>query len=409
MSEGVEVTFALPAVANLPMHPQPLHPHVAVPVALVALGAALVVVLVASAVPARPRDRAADEAAASSWTGRLSRPQVVVRTLSVLVLATVVVAGRVGARDELENLAPALVIGAGWPLLVAGSLVLGSLWRWLDPWDAVARVVVRGDTSESPGHVWPAVAMAVPWLWFVGAYDRPTDPRAVGLALAVYSVVTLAGCVAVGRIRWLSSSEPIGLLLSWVGLIPRRRLADWTPPRGAAPLLGAVIAGLLFGAVRRTGVWTPVLQLEQAPLIATAGLGAACLIGAGAAAFAARGSRTAGQRASVAQALVPVTAGVVIAVALARNRFSTSLQLLPGLLGDPLGRGWDLLGTPTEGLNAAPFGEAGLVALQLCVVGAAHLLAAVAGTRPLVGAERLPLIAVLAVSVAVSMTAIGLH
>lgn len=408
----------LPVPFLIALHPQPSHPHVTVPVALVALGAAMVVVVVASAVPSRRQASPSEQQDAappgpsslptSSWEGRLTAPQWIVRVLSVLVLVTVVVAGRVGARDELENLAPALAIGAGWPLLVIGSLVLGSLWRWLDPWDTLARVV-PGDDSAPPGHVWPAVALLVPWLWFLGAHARPLDPRAVGLALAGYSVVTLAGCVALGRARWLSSSEPIGLLVSWVGLVPRRELSGWAPPRGAATMLGVAIGGLLFGAVRRTGVWTPVARREDAWLLATAGLLAACLVVGAAAGLAARSGRTMQQRAAVTQVLVPVVAGVVVAVALARNRFFTSLQLLPGLLGDPLGRGWDLLGSPIAGLDPDPLGAAGLVAVQLGVVGALHLLAAATGPRTLVGDQRLPVIVVLGVSVALSMTAIGLH
>jgi hypothetical protein len=389
------------------LHPQPSHPHVPVPVALVALGAAMVVVVVASAAPSGTLVAAADEPDNASWTGRLSAPQAAVRALSVLVLATAVVAGRLGTRDELENLAPALLIGAGWPLLVAGSLVAGSLWRWLDPWDALARVAAR-DESTSPGHVWPAVVLAVPWLWFLCAYDRPLDPRAVGTALALYSVVTVAGCVAMGRVRWLSSGEPIGLLLSWVGLLPRRRLAQWSPPLGAAALLGVVLGGLLFGAVRRTGVWTPVAQRDDALVYATGALVLACAAAGAAATLLARAGDVA-QRAAVAQVLVPVVAGVTLAVALARNRLFTSVQLLPGLLGDPLGRGWDLLGSPTDGLNASPLGAAWLVALQLGLIGLGHLFAAVVLTRPLVGDQRLPVIALLAVSVGVSMTAIGLH
>lgn len=403
------MSFASLAGAIVPMHPQPLHPHVPVPVALVVLSAILLVVVVASTVPARPRDVAAHEATTSSWSGRLSTPQVIMRAVSVLMLVTVVVAGRFGVRDELENLAPALAIGAGWPLLILGSLVLGSLWRWVDPWDALARVVVRGDVSEAPGHVWPAVVLAVPWLWFLGGYARPLDPRAVGTALAAYTVVTLAGCLAFGRVRWLSSSEPLGLVLSWVGLVPRRQLAGWAPPRGAAALLGVAIGGQLFGAIRRTGVWTPVVEREDAPLITAISLVGACLLVGTAAQLATRLGGAAGTSAAVVQVLVPVAAGVVVAVALARNRLSTSLQLLPGLLGDPLGRGWDLLGSPTVGLNAEPLGSAGLVAAQLSVIGAAHLLAAVAGTRSLVGDERLPVITVLAVSAAVSMTALALH
>ena len=101
--------------------------------------------------------------------------------------------------------------------------------------------------------------------------------------------------------------------------------------------------------------------------------------------------------------------GVALAVALARNRLFTSVQLLPGLLGDPLGRGWDLLGTPTAGLDPAPLGAGGLIALQLCLVAGTHIAAAAACPRPLVGDARIPVIGVLVVSAGLTMVAVGLH
>jgi hypothetical protein len=397
------------ALATPSAHPGGATPHVAVPIGIVVLAAVAAVVVVAVAVPPRADARAGvrAEEVTASWWGELSRAQWVVRATGLVVMLLAVIAGRLGADNELENLAPALTVGAGLPLLVVGCLVVGRLWRWVDPWDTLARLVVPGDRSTTPGHVWPAVAVVLPWLWYLGVYPRPLDPRAVGLALASYTVVTLAGCLALGRVRWLASSEPFGALLSWVGLLPRLRLTAWQPPAGAATLLGVVISGLLFGALRRTGLWSPVAVLPQATLYATAAFLAACAIGGTAAHLAARiGSPE--QRAAVARALVPVAAGVAIAVSLARNRLFNSVQILPGLAGDPLGRGWDLLGTPTT-VNAAPLGAVGLVVLELAVVAVAHLLAAATVPRTLVGDERMPVIVLLAGSVAAGVATLSLH
>lgn len=392
-------------------HGTAAHPHVDVPTMWVLMATVFLVVVVAVAVPQRrpgsETDAAPVEESVTSWAGSLSVAQWVTRALSVLLLATALVAGRIGVDDELENLAPALTLGAGWPLLLLGCLVVGVLWRWVDPWDAVARVLAPGDRSRPPGHVWPAVALALPWLWFLGVYPRPFDPGAVGVALAAYTVVTVAGCVALGRARWLASGEPVGLLVSWAGLVPRR-LTTWDPPRGASALLGGVVGGLLAGAVRRTEFWSGVAVRPDALLWSSAALVLGFLLGAGSGHLAARVG-PAGQRAAVAQALVPVAIAVALAVALARNRFFTSVQLLPGLLGDPLGAGWDLLGSPTERLQEAPLGEAGLIALQLAVVIAAHLLAAATAPRALIGDERLPTIVVLTASAAASIAALSLH
>lgn len=397
-------------------HPETSHPHVDVPVLLVLLAVVGAVVVVA--VARRHRETAAppgDASATGSWAGSLGVPRLVTRTVAVALLAMAVVAGRVGVDDELDNLAPALVVGAGWPLLLIGALVAGPLWRWVDPWDTLARalervLLPRGAASEPGAHVWPAVVVALPWLWLLAVHPRPLDPRTVGAALAAYSLFTVGGCLALGRARWLSSAEPVGLLLTWLGLVPRRRLGGWQPPRGAAALLGAITGGLLFAAVRRTELWSAVAVRSDAVWWASAALLGCSLLGAGLAEGAARveARTTATPGAAVARALVPVAAGVALAVALGRNRFTTSVQLLPGLLGDPLGRGWDWLPAPTT-LDPAPLGAAGLVALQLGLVACAHVLAAALATRSLVGDDRLPAIGVLALSATASVLALSLH
>jgi hypothetical protein len=220
--------------------------------------------------------------------------------------------------------------------------------------------------------------------------------------------VTISGCLALGRARWLGSAEPLGLLLTWVGLVPRRRLGHWQPPRGAGALLGLLTLGLLFGALRRTRWFSEGLPADSWAASA-AGVLVACAIGAALGTLAARAGSMPAQRAAAVQALVPAVAGVALAVALARNRLFTSVQLLPGLLGDPLGRGWDLLGESTARLDPAPLGVGGLVAVQLCLVALPHLGFAATSLRALVGDERLPVIGVLVVSLGSAMVLVGLH
>ena len=355
--------------------------------------AAAVVLLVAMAVPRFPR-ASRRAAAPASWAGRLSASQVVTRVAAVALLALAIAAGRLGADDELENLAPALVVGAAWPLLVLASALLGPVWRWLDPWDAVARVAGARGTAGNPGHVWPAAAAALVWVWYLSAYSDPLAPRSVGALLAAYTVVTIAGCLALGRERWLASAEPFGILLSWLALLPRGRLADWEPPRGAAALLGVLGGGVLFGAVRRSELWGGLNTADEASLLAALGVvafsaAAALLVGA---------AGSAGARAAV-----PAVAGIVVAVAMDRNRLFTSIQLLPGLLGDPFGRGWDLLGRAGAGLDPAPLGTRGLLWAQLAVVLAGCLAGA------FVIARRGQAAVVLSILAAASVVALASH
>lgn len=372
-------------------------------------GAALVLLVAAISPWVDRPTRDGREPRPASWAGRLLIPQVVSRSLAVVLLGLAIAAGRAGLDDELENLAPALIVGAAWPLLVLTSVTLGPLWRWLDPWDGVARVVTRDDTNGHPGSVWPAAFVAIPWVWYLSAYEDPLEPRSVGAVLAVYTLFTIAGCLVVGRVRWLSTSEPLGILLSWMALLPRGRLADWEPPPGAEAVLGVFAGGVLFGAVRRSELWGGLNTVEGAVLVSALGLVLSCAAVSGLLMSMAEAAGSSGARASVARGAVPAVAGIIVAVAMDRNRLFTSVQLLPGLLGDPFGRGWDLIGPAGTRLNPAPLGTTGLLVAQLAVLLAGHLVGAVVGAWRVRRGARGPVAAGLSVMVAASVIAIASH
>lgn len=304
----------------------------------------------------------------ASWAGPLSSPQLITRFVAIVLLVVAVTAGRLGVDDQLENLAPALVVGAGWPLLVLASVSLGRVWRWTDPWDAGARALARGQTVAPPRHVWPAVPVAVGWVWYLSAYADPLDPRSVGAILAVYTLVTIAGCLAFGRAEWLGSAEPLGIMLSWMARLPRGRLVEWDPPQGAEALLGALAGGVLFGALRRSELWGGLNTVEHATVVATVGLLVSCAAFVALFMLMALSAAEPAVDAAATRAAVPAVAGIILAVALDRNRLFTSVQLLPELLGDPLGRGWDPFGWADASLNAAPLGRTGLLAAQLALL-----------------------------------------
>jgi hypothetical protein len=370
----------------------------------------LAVVVVAFAWPARGRAReplSADETA--SWAGGLSPARLATRLVAVALMILCIAAGRIGTDDQLENVAPALVVGVAWPVLVLVSALAGPIWRWLDPWDTVARTA-RGEDAKS-ASVWPAALVALPWVWYLSAYNETLEPRSVGAALAVYSLFTIAGCLALGRRRWLSSAEPLGLLLSWLALLPRGRLADWAPPRGAEAVLGVLTGGILFGAARRSELWGDLNTAQHAELAAAAGVVGAAILGAALLlAVAAVAQLERPDAAPVAaRAAVPAVAGIIVAVALERNRLTTSFQLLPQLLGDPFGRGWDLLGRAASDLDPEPFGVRGLLLVQLGVLLVGHLAGAVVGAMRLERSARVPVALGLGLLVNLGVLAIATH
>lgn len=379
------------------------------PLVAATVGAGLVLV-VALALPrgARRWDNHLDRQTAS-WAGSLSAAQIVGRVFAVALLVVVIAAGRLGVDDQLENLAPALVVGALWPLLVLASVVLGPVWRWIDPWDGIARVLGRREQEKETRHVWPAVVITVGWVWYLGAYRETLDPRAVGAILALYTLLTVGGSLAFGRVRWLSTAEPLGILLSWLGLLPRRRLTDWSPPAGADALLGVFAGGMLFGAVRRSELWGGLNTSANAQIYAAVGVVCFCAVGAGLLMLMALAAQQASARAVAARVTVPAVAAIIVAVAMDQNRLTTSVQLLPQLLGDPFGRGWDAFGDSGAGLDPAPLGTRGLVAAQLAVVLAGHLVGAVVLARRLEREDRPPIALLLAVLASASVIALVSH
>jgi hypothetical protein len=253
----------------------------------------------------------------------------------------------------------------------------------VDPWDALARVAGRrasggqaDETVSATEDVWPAVIPALLWVWYLSVFPESLDPRSVGAALAVYTVVTVAGCLAFGRRWWLSRVEVFGLLFGWTARLARGLLTSWRPPVGADVVLGVLAGGLLFGALRRTSLWGALNVGPLALLYATAGLVASCALVGGLLWGLGRWSDRLGASGAVTAATVPAVASMAVAFALARNRLFTSLQLLPALASDPFGLGWNLFGTADWGLNPDPLGHVGLPLLQIGVLLAGHVAGA---------------------------------
>jgi hypothetical protein len=339
-----------------------------------------------------------------AWEGKLSTGRWVGRTIGIALLMLCIVAGRIGATNELDNLSPALAIGFGWPILILASALFADTWRSLDPWDGAARLLADDEEASWRGGVAPAAVPALAWAWYLFAFARPLEPRSVGLMLAVYTIVTLAGCLALGRRRWMSRVEFLGIFLSWVGRSVRH--SRWDPPEGAELVLGVLAGGAFFGALRYSSAGA---FFNRGPWHAAAGL---VLFAGGAALICFGLKRLAGAKGtawSVPLAAIPAVASLLFATGLARNRLFTSVQLLPSLLGDPLGKGWDLLGTWGTPIDPNPLGTTGRIVLQTALVVGGHLVGAflVARTTPVSG--RVPAAAFLSLSVIASVVAVSVN
>jgi hypothetical protein len=378
------MTPQVAAVQPLLAHPLTEPGRLEIPPLAAAVVAMLIVASVARFWPGpRRTERAAPTPAfeVHSWFGGLSPFRVAGRLVAIAALLLAVVAGRVGTESEVQNIAPALILGAGLPLLLAASLLFGSVWRWLDPWDGVVRALDRGDGGQPSTEVWWAVAPAALFAWYVGAYRDAYSPRSIGLALGLYSVATVAGCLVLGRQRWLSRAEVFGLLLSWTAIIRRGLAARWTPPAGSEVVLGVVAGGLVFGAIAQSSLWGSLAVGPAALAYGTVGV----VVFAGGFAtllwwLERRGGAGAG---GVSAASVPAIVGLAVGLAMYADRLFTSVSFLPTLIGDPLGLGSEPFRVrlrfalcPEEVLSCAP-----LVVVQAGVVLAGSIVGAIVLAR----------------------------
>lgn len=156
--------------------------------------------------------------------------------------------------------------------------------------------------------------------------------------------------------------------MTWTARSPRRGLLAWHPPRFAELVLGVVAGGLLFGSLRASELWGERNVGSGAELYALAGVTASCAVWALLLSLLERSSSRRGAPGTVTAGVIPVIAAFTVASALASNRLFTSLQLLPGLLGDPFGQGWNLLGEAAIGLHPSPLGATGLAVVQVVVL-----------------------------------------
>ena len=331
--------------------------------------------------------------------------------LGLLLLA--IAAGLAGSPDQLSNIAPSLIVGAGWPLLVLGSLVLGRVWPWLNPFDTLARAVGwagagDGTHDEHPRVAWAALFGAL-WMGYITVWPTALSPRSVGTVLGVYTLITLAGCLALGRRPWLERGEFFTVFFGLLAGVHRHG-GRLTVPVGGGAVCGVVAGAALFGLIRDSDVGTLLAYGPQATGYSLVGVIVVMAVVAALTEALARH----GIGAAAGVGMIPAAGGMVLAMALARYRLTTSVQLLPVLASDPFGAGVDLFGTRNLALQARPFDVVTLIwvqastALAGCAVGVvfARRRAAMALGRRRIDAA-LAAIALLSVLVGIGVAGIG--
>jgi hypothetical protein len=314
--------------------------------------------------------------------------RIVAGALAFALFALVWVAAAIGDSSPDENLAPRFVFVVFWLGVPALSVLLGNVWTVLSPWraaaDAAAWVSERtGLRWEAPFAYpaglgrWPGATLLFAFAALELAYWDPADPRALALAIFLYSAITWLGMLAYGRDEWTDNGEAFAV---YFGLLARiapfgeredgRLVVRWPftgltgldPRPGTLAFIAVMLGSVAFDSVGSTNEWVDnqanVLRplIERSPqlanvvqmLINVAGLALVIVLVAlayiAAMRIAARAVRYDGDLTDAFLAsLVPIALAYVVAHYF--SFFVRETQYMWAFASDPFGFGWDLFGT----------------------------------------------------------------
>jgi len=382
-----------------------------VPLALALYGSAFAVVISFLALVVlwrtpRLRGDAAGRALPRVVQGVVDSPvaRALLRAL-VLALAVLVVAVALfGPASSSANLAPYVVYVTLWVGLVPVSLLLGPVWRIVNPLRTVHAGLSRitgpsplADRLPALGY-WPAVVTLLAFVWLELVLPGRGEPRTVGIFLVLYAVAQLAAALWFGP-GWFARGDAFEVYSSVLGRLSpfgRRddgRLVVRSPLDGVdglpvEPGLVAVMVVLVgstgFDGLSRTQLWQdgPGEQayLSVAPgtlgLLAMIGVTALLFVGATLLTGALTGRPVALQPGLYAHSVIPIAAGYAVA-----HYFS--LLLLDGqatwiLASNPFGQdGVDLFGTYSRAIDFTVVSPRTIAYVQVGAIVLGHVLGVV--------------------------------
>jgi hypothetical protein len=306
--------------------------------------------------------------------------RVLLGAASFALLVLVVAAGLVGKDSPLLNLAPTFVYVLFWlgvPLL---SVLLGDVWRVLNPWRAVTDAAAWAGERlgvgwraplEYPQRLgqWPAAALLFAFAALELAYTDPSSPRTVAIAASVYSWLTWTGAAAFGRDAWFSNGDGFSAYFGLLALLApfglRRREGEREivvrPPLagltrlvvrpGTIALVAVALGSVAFDGLSRTRWWQDQIHLRsdaEVFALSVFALAVAVFFVAVTYLAAVAGARALGGvhgelRTGFLGSLVPIAFAYLVAHYF--SLFVLETQNAVVLLSDPFGYGWDLLGT----------------------------------------------------------------
>ena len=334
--------------------------------------------------------------------------------LGVALLVITVWSGLAGVQEPQENFAPTFVYVVFWVGLVVVSIGFGDVFRALNPWRAIGRAtgfiarrlgVLTTPLFPYPRRLgrWPAAAGLLGFAWLELVYPGGDDPSVLAIAALVYTVFTLAAMACFGAEAWISRGESFSAYFNLFSRISpgtvrngrlglRRPLSGLTtldPLPGTVALLVVMIGNVMFDGASEGSPWIDVAPDLQSffvdlglgfrtagQLTDSIGLALALAIVVAIYAVGVLGMRAIDHRPtttiarSFAHTLVPIAA--VYALAHYFSLLAYNGQAIAFISSDPLGRGWDLIGTAGGSIDYGLVGATVIWYVQVAVLISGH-------------------------------------
>jgi hypothetical protein len=308
-----------------------------------------------------------------------------VRFAMLAAFALVLAAAAFGSTRLNANIAPVAIFVVWWVALVPITVLLGDVWREVNPWSTIARLFRIPEEHERPLPRWigwwPATVLLMGWAWIELVFPTSARPRMIAALIVVYSVFTLGAMWRYGWRRWLDHGEVFsvytGVLATmspWeVREFDGARRLGMRPPLvgvtrlgekpGSVAFIGALVATVAFDGLSGSGWWatrdvTAAERLIKAGIdsftagiiVATIGIAVTLAVVIGAYALCAwlagrlgRFPDVAGAASAFAHTLVPIALAYFVAHYF--TLFVFAGQDIIRLISDPFGRGADIFGT----------------------------------------------------------------
>lgn len=370
-----------------------------------------------------PRLARSTERALPGWLATVVTSRAVAILLGaagVFLLGVTIWSGFAGTQIATANFAPIFVYVIFWLGLVPASIFLGDVFAAVNPWRAMGRAAgwalsrtTGGPTPEPVPYspklgIVPAATGLFAFAWLELVAKDGELPRNVAAATLVYTCITIIAMAVWGVEPWMRRGETFSVYFGLIGRIgpfarrngrivlrwPFAGLASYEPTRGIVLFVAIMIGSVSFDGLQEGPVWSRIgPEFEGAFDGAFGDTGARLLsdslglvmmiaiiwtfyrLGVEAVRYATRDSATRPSSNELARTFAPSL--IPIAVAYLGAHFITLLliegQSIASLISDPLGRGWDIFGTQSSGINFGLIGATNTWYLQVSLVVAGHV------------------------------------